>query len=65
MSHLFHVFQLISLHELTPITDAYQWNAHDHLERTIRMIDTQVNFIQKGTDMFLEEELAQNFTRIF
>ena len=25
-------FPLISLHELTPITDAYQWNAHDHLE---------------------------------
>ena len=32
MSHLFHVFQLISLHKLTPITDAYQWNAHSHLE---------------------------------
>ena len=28
MSHLLHVFPLISLHELTPITDAYQWNAH-------------------------------------
>ena len=34
MSHLLHVFPLISLHELTPITDAYQWNAHDHF--TIR-----------------------------
>ena len=32
MSHLLQVFLLISLHELTPITDAYQWNAHDHLE---------------------------------
>ena len=34
MSHLLHVFQLISLHELTPIADAYQWMhiAHDHLE---------------------------------
>ena len=32
MSHLLHVVPLISLHELTPITDAYQWNAHDHLE---------------------------------
>ena len=32
MSHLLHVFPLISLHELTPVTDAYQWNAHDHLE---------------------------------
>ena len=32
MSHLLHVFPLISLHEFTPITDAYQWNAHDHLE---------------------------------
>ena len=32
MSHLLHVFPLISLHELTPIIDAYQWNAHDHLE---------------------------------
>ena len=35
MSHLLHVFPLIRLHELTPITDAYQWNAHDHLEQTI------------------------------
>ena len=35
MSHLLHVFQLISLHELTPITNAYQWNAYDHLELTI------------------------------
>ena len=35
MSRLLHVFQLISLHELTPITDAYQWNAHDHFEQTI------------------------------
>ena len=34
MSHLLHVFRL-SLHELTPITDAYQWNAHDHFEQTI------------------------------
>ena len=30
MSHLLHVFLLISLHEFTPITDAYQWNTHDH-----------------------------------
>ena len=35
MSHLLHVFPLISLHELTPITEAYQWNAHDHFEQTI------------------------------
>ena len=35
MSHLLHVFPLASLHELTPITDAYQWNAHDQLEQTI------------------------------
>ena len=35
MSHLLHVFPLIGLHELTPITDAYQWNAHDHLEYII------------------------------
>ena len=35
MSHLLHVLSLISSHELTPITDAYQWNAHDHLEQTI------------------------------
>ena len=35
MSHLLHVFPLISLHELTPITDAYQWNAHDHFKQTI------------------------------
>ena len=35
MSHLLHVFPLISLHELTPITDAYQWNANDPLEYTI------------------------------
>ena len=32
MSHLSHVLPLLSLHELTTITDAYQWNAHDHLE---------------------------------
>ena len=32
MSHLLHDFSLTSLHELTPITDVYQWNAHDHLE---------------------------------
>ena len=36
MSHRLHVFLLISLHELTPITDAYRWNAHDHLEQTIQ-----------------------------
>ena len=36
MSHLLHVFPLISLHELTPITDAYQWKAHDHFEQTIK-----------------------------
>ena len=35
MSDLLHVFPLISWHELTPITDACQWNAHDHLEYTI------------------------------
>ena len=35
MTHLLHVFPLISLHELTQITDAYQWNAHDHFEQTI------------------------------
>ena len=29
---MLHVFPLVSLHELTPITDAYQWNAHDHFE---------------------------------
>ena len=38
MSHLLHVFPLISLHELTPITDAYQWNAHDHFEQTMKQI---------------------------
>ena len=32
MSHLLHFFPLISLHDLTPIADAYEWNAHDHLE---------------------------------
>ena len=32
MSHLLHVFPLISLQELTPTADAYQWNAHDHFE---------------------------------
>ena len=32
MSHLLHVFPLIRLHQFTPITDAYQLNAHDHLE---------------------------------
>ena len=31
-------FPLICLHELTPITDAYPWNAHDHLEETIRRL---------------------------
>ena len=40
MSHLLHVSPLISLHEYTPITDAYQWNAHDYLEYT-----TQANRI--------------------
>ena len=35
MSHLLHVFPLMSLHELMPITDAYQWNAQDHFEQTI------------------------------
>ena len=35
MSDQLHVFPPISLHELSPITDAYQWNAHDHLELTI------------------------------
>ena len=32
MSHLLHVFPLTGLHELTLITDAYQWNAHDDLK---------------------------------
>ena len=27
MSHLLTVFPLIRLHELMPITDAYQWSA--------------------------------------
>ena len=35
MSHLLHVFPLISLHELMPITDAYQWNVHGNFEQTI------------------------------
>ena len=35
MSHLLHVFLLISLHEVTPTTDAHQWNTHDHFEQTI------------------------------
>ena len=39
MNHLLHVFRLISLHKLTPITGAYQWNAHDHFEQTIRGIE--------------------------
>ena len=34
MSHQLHVFPLISSHALTPITDAYQRNAHDHFEQT-------------------------------
>ena len=45
MSHLLHAFPLISLHELTPITDAYQWNAHDHLKYT-----TQFYRIKGGGD---------------
>ena len=40
MSHLLHVFPLISLHKLTPITVAYQWNAHDHFEQTIICISS-------------------------
>ena len=39
MGHLLHVFPLISLHEITPITDGYQWNAHDHLEKERRCQD--------------------------
>ena len=35
MSHLLHVFPLLSLHELTLITDAYCWNAHDNFGQTI------------------------------
>ena len=35
MSHLLHVILPIIFHKLMPITDAYQWNAHDHLEQTI------------------------------
>ena len=35
MSHLLHVFPLIGLHELTPTTDSYQWNTHDHFEQTV------------------------------
>ena len=31
MIHLLHVFPLINFHELTPITNGYQWDAHDHL----------------------------------
>ena len=30
--HLLGCDTIVSLHELTSITDAYQWNAHDHLE---------------------------------
>ena len=32
MSDLLDVFPPIRLHELMPITDAYKWNVHDHLE---------------------------------
>ena len=35
MSHMLHVFPLIILHELTPISDACQWNANYHFEQTI------------------------------
>ena len=38
MSHLLDVLPLISLHELTPITDAYQWIAHDHFEQILLFI---------------------------
>ena len=41
MSHLLHVSLLTGLHELTTIiTDAYQWNAQDHLEQTIHKNST-------------------------
>ena len=59
MSYLLHVFPLISLHELTPITDAYQWNAHDHLEWTINQDITSHKRIS-GTIVILYEN---NFCR--
>ena len=44
MSHLLHVFLLKSLHELTPIIDAYQWNAYDHFEQTMNLITFIIYF---------------------
>ena len=44
MSHLLHDFPPINLHELTPITDAYQWNPHDHLEQIILLMILSLQF---------------------
>ena len=44
MSDMLHGFSLINLHEFTPVTDAYQWNAHDHFEQTLACFHGQ-NFL--------------------
>ena len=56
MSHLLHVFPLISLHEVTPITDAYQWDAHDHVLAILTAyMDTRLNTAKNLNVIFIEK----------
>ena len=60
MSNLLHVIPLISLHELTPITDAHQWNAHDHLEYAIRNIRNIRNLYKMKSIAMFQNFIAKN-----
>ena len=57
MGHLLHVFLLIRLHKLMPITNAYQWNAHDHLEYTTPRIKILKEFSKADFDKHNLDEL--------
>ena len=57
MSHLLHVFPLISLHKSMLITDAYQWNAHDHFKRIDYEKEHSLGHAQAG----LGKPWQQNF----
>ena len=51
MSHLLHVFPLINLHELTPVTDAYQWMHTTIWNRLYHVVKDELyktNRISKG-----------------
>ena len=55
MSHLLHSFPLISLHELMPITDAYQWMHMTILNRLC------LAFFTNGISFFNQKDFETSF----